>query len=571
MTTGEPELVERSLTAILGAEIARPSRLEAREHLFLMALFSLSLLGQMCAIAIDARVEIHGAWLHYLPLHAGVEITGGIVAVAVALLLLNAERLQQGSSFNYPIAAGLLGMGLLDGLHGLMSEGNLLVWLHAAASFVGGAFFVLIWLPARWLGLVQKSLPLAAVSAAVLLGGYSLIFSEAVPICSTAGGFTLWFAVLKTSGSVFEILAAVKLYLAFKHSERRADLIFFYMSLQFGIVGLMFATGSAWDISWWSWHFLRLIGYGIALQFTFDVIKNYQRELEESVARRTMALNNRNKELAEINQKVESVSLRLSKYLSPQIYSSMFISHQLTDLVAKRKKLTIFFSDIADFTETTNRLESEELTGLLNDYLTDMAKIALDHGATIDKYIGDAVLAFFGDPESRGVRKDALAAVMMAIAMQRHMRELQHKWRNFGIEKPFQIRIAINTGFCTVGNFGSKDRMDYTVIGGEVNWAARLQSHAGLGGIIIGHETYALVRDEIPTEELAPVLVKGFADPVHCYRVLDLNDEGSAEDSVVRHRRPGAQIHIDIRRLSTDHRSETIKVMEELSNRLRDT
>src|SRR5258708_2629528 len=81
------------------------------------------------------------------------------------------------------------------------------------------------------------------------------------------------------------------------------------------------------------------------------------------------------------------------------------------EISAKRKKLTIFFSDIADFTQATDSLESEELTGLLNHYLTEMAKIALDFGATIDKYIGDAILAFFGDPDSRGVREDALACV----------------------------------------------------------------------------------------------------------------------------------------------------------------
>src|SRR5262249_31688151 len=168
-------------------------------------------------------------------------------------------------------------------------------------------------------------------------------------------------------------------------------------------------------------------------------------------------------------------------------------------------------------------LESEELTNLLNHYLTKMSKIALEHGATIDKYIGDAILAFFGDPESRGAREDAFVCVRMAIKMQRRMRRLQEEWKNIGAEKPFQLRIGINTGFCTVGNFGSEDRMDYTVIGGEVNLAARLQSHAELGGILIGHETYSLVKNEVPTEELPPVLVKGFGAPVRVYRVLDIH------------------------------------------------
>ena len=114
-----------------------------------------------------------------------------------------------------------------------------------------------------------------------------------------------------------------------------------------------------------------------------------------------------------------------------------------------------------------------------------MSKIAVSHGATIDTYVGDAIMGFFGDPASRGSKEDAIACVKMSIAMQRRMRELQLKWLDLGSEKPFQLRIGVNTGFCTVGNFGSEDRMDYTIIGNEVNLAARLQSHADLGGILV--------------------------------------------------------------------------------------
>ncbi len=132
------------------------------------------------------------------------------------------------------------------------------------------------------------------------------------------------------------------------------------------------------------------------------------------------------------------------------------------------------------------------MTNLLNHYLTEMSKIALDYGATIDKYVGDAIIAFFGDPAPRGVKEDATTCVNMAIAMQRRMQELQSEWLDMGLERPFQIRIGINTGFCTVGNFGSEDRMDYTIIGNEVNLAARLESHAEVGGILMAHETHSL-------------------------------------------------------------------------------
>jgi adenylate cyclase len=100
---------------------------------------------------------------------------------------------------------------------------------------------------------------------------------------------------------------------------------------------------------------------------------------------------------------------------------------------------------VVNFAATTDQLESEDLTNLLNRYLTEMSNIALAHGATIDKYIGDAIMVFFGDPE------DARACVRMAIAMLRRLRQLQAEWLELGAEQPFHLRIGINTGYCTVG------------------------------------------------------------------------------------------------------------------------
>jgi class 3 adenylate cyclase/CHASE3 domain sensor protein len=273
--------------------------------------------------------------------------------------------------------------------------------------------------------------------------------------------------------------------------------------------------------------------------------------------------------VSEQNRTLESLSNKLSKYLSPQVYASIFTGTQSVEISSKRKKLTIFFSDIADFTETTDNLESEELTGLLNRYLTEMSKIALDHGATIDKYIGDAFMAFFGDPESKGVKEDALACVTMAIAMQQRMRELQSEWSDLGTEKPFQLRIGINTGFCTVGNFGSIDRMDYTIVGSEVNLASRLQSHAELGGILIAHETWSLVKDQVQAEELQPIRVKGFARPIRTYRVTGTHQEPVRPDKLVRHREPGISIEADLEKLAKENRPRAIEILEDLLRKLK--
>jgi class 3 adenylate cyclase len=231
-------------------------------------------------------------------------------------------------------------------------------------------------------------------------------------------------------------------------------------------------------------------------------------------------LKQREEELAAKSSQLEQLSNQLAKYLSPQVYDSIFQGRQEVKIAATRKKLTVFFSDIADFTETADRLESEELTQLLNHYLTEMSRIALDHGATIDKYVGDAILIFFGDPETLGVREDAQACVRMAIAMRERMRELTGVWRAAGIARPLRCRMGIHTDFCTVGNFGSEDRLDYTIIGRGVNTASRLESLAEPGEILISYETYAHVADQIACEERGEVEVKGLAYPVTAYQVI---------------------------------------------------
>ncbi|MEE9158087.1 MAG: adenylate/guanylate cyclase domain-containing protein, partial [Gammaproteobacteria bacterium] len=263
----------------------------------------------------------------------------------------------------------------------------------------------------------------------------------------------------------------------------------------------------------------------------------------------------------------QQLSNKLAKYLSPQIYASIFSGEQSVEIASKRKKLTVFFSDIADFTETTDSLESEELTNLLNHYLTEMSKIAIDHGATIDKYVGDAIIAFFGDPESRGVKEDARTCVNMAIAMQRRIQELQSEWLDKGLERPFRVRIGINTGFCTVGNFGSEDRMDYTIIGNEVNLAARLESHAEVGGILMAHETHSLVKDTIMAEEGDALTVKGFAKPVRTYRIVGLYDDLAAQGRIIQEEEDGVRVLIDLKK---GDKAAAIQAIENVLSRLKD-
>ena len=218
---------------------------------------------------------------------------------------------------------------------------------------------------------------------------------------------------------------------------------------------------------------------------------------------------------------IEALASKLSKYLSPQVYESIFSGKKNAIIEASRKKLTVFFSDIIGFTEITDRLEPEVLSSLLNNYLNEMSKIALKYGGTIDKFVGDAMLIFFGDPETKGEKEDAIACVSMAIEMRKRMQYLRAQWENQGISNPLEIRIGINTGYCNVGNFGSENRLDYTIIGGEVNLASRLESNAKTGEILVSHETFAFIKEDITCEKKEEINVKGIAHKIQTYQVIE--------------------------------------------------
>ena len=267
----------------------------------------------------------------------------------------------------------------------------------------------------------------------------------------------------------------------------------------------------------------------------------------------------RTKALAERTEQLETLSTKLSKYLAPQVYASIFQGRQQVEIASNRKKLTVFFSDIVGFTETTENLDSEELTSILNRYLNEMAGIALKYGATLDKYVGDAIIAFFGDPETRGVAEDAKACVAMAVEMQRRVAELESQWQEGGLERSLRVRMGINTGFCTVGNFGSQDRMDYTIIGGAVNLASRLESAAEPGKILISRETWSLVKDAVIAEEMPPLKLKGFGRPLQVYELLGLRE--SVSTKTIRRKIDGMNITIELAR---GNREQALQVLKEL-------
>lgn len=271
------------------------------------------------------------------------------------------------------------------------------------------------------------------------------------------------------------------------------------------------------------------------------------------------------------NQREQSIALshKLSKYLSPQVWQSIFTGERDVRLETQRKKLAIFFSDIKGFTELSEEMEPEALTELLNNYFNEMSELALRYGGTIDKFVGDSIMIFFGDPTSRGQKEDAFACVSMAIEMRKHMKILRQKWRSQGIKTPLEIRMGLSTGYTTVGNFGAENRMDYTIIGKEVNLASRLESLAEPGEILVSYEMFSLIKDRIMCRDKGEITVKGFAKPVPIYEVVDFRRDMGPNRSFMEHEHNGFAMYLDSEKIIEKERKAILQALEDAADRLR--
>ena len=267
-------------------------------------------------------------------------------------------------------------------------------------------------------------------------------------------------------------------------------------------------------------------------------------------------------------RRLQALFEKLSRYLAPQVYQSLFEGSQTAEIHTKRKQLTVFFSDIKDFTESIARWQPEEITLLLNGYFSEMSRIAADFGGTVDKFIGDGMVVFFGDPHSMGVKEDALQCIKMALAMQHSMAKLQSLWPGNAPGDPFRIRIGINTGFCDVGNFGSDLRMEYTIIGSEVNLAARLEQAVQAGGILISAQTYALVKDDIDADPALAITAKGFAIPIAAHLVRGLHSTDMRCANPFQQELDRLQTLLESAGVTSLERAAAAQALRQLANRL---
>lgn len=241
-----------------------------------------------------------------------------------------------------------------------------------------------------------------------------------------------------------------------------------------------------------------------------------------------------------------SVINKLTRFVPPQVWEPIVKTDGPVSVSNKRAKLTIMFSDIVGFTELSDSLSADNLADILNTYMHCMTLIANKHGAVLDKFVGDGMVCFFGEPTSRGARQDALDCVAMAIDMRREMRTLRHKWRLMGFEGLY-IRVGITTGYCHVGNFGSNNRLSYTLIGKEANLAARLECQAGKDEILVSESTYDYVCHNYDCQHVGAFQLKGFDAKVNAWQVFDPDANKGHLSKWVDHTLPGFNLHLNFK------------------------
>jgi class 3 adenylate cyclase len=240
----------------------------------------------------------------------------------------------------------------------------------------------------------------------------------------------------------------------------------------------------------------------------------------DAVKAQATSLEELNRDLeARVRAQVDEIerSRRLSSYLAPQVVRAITSGQSTHAMGNARKQLTMVFADIRGFTDFSDVAEPEEVISFLNAYLSRMTDLVFKYEGTLDKFLGDGMLVFFNDPLPQP--DHARRAVQMAIDMHEHAREVRQDWH---VDTPFSLGVGISTGFVTVGTIGSEHRMEYTVVGTQVNLAARLVTVAEPGQIIISQRTFELVRDMVDVEQIGPLTVKGFQRPITAYNVLGM-------------------------------------------------
>lgn len=208
-----------------------------------------------------------------------------------------------------------------------------------------------------------------------------------------------------------------------------------------------------------------------------------------------------------------------NRYVSAEVVDEILNNSELLELGGSRQMITVLFADIRGFTSLSESMPPEEVVSFLNELLTEMTEVILKFGGTLDKYMGDCVMAVFGAPVA--MKDSAIRAVLAAISMNNRIMELRQKWALEG-RGLIAIGIAVNTGDAIVGNVGSEKRMDYTAIGDTVNVTSRIEDITEAGHILVSESTWERVKELVVGEDMGLVPLRGKSRPVRIFRVDDI-------------------------------------------------
>ncbi|ROQ93233.1 adenylate/guanylate cyclase domain-containing protein [Desulfosoma caldarium] len=250
----------------------------------------------------------------------------------------------------------------------------------------------------------------------------------------------------------------------------------------------------------------------IFLAVLLDRFASQKTHLKESIGQ----LREKDREIMKLNE-------RLALFVSDPLVKHLSKDEGRTLFEHRRKKITVFFSDICRFSTITDTMEPEETAEQLNEYFREMIPLVLHHKGTLDKLMGDGMMVLFGAPDDMDPAEGAYRCLQMATAMRDKLRALNHRWSQKGYPHALRVRMGVHTGLSVVGTFGSKHWIHYTAIGSQVNVAARLQQIAEPDQILISRATYTLVAEKVQARDLGVMPLKGLHQPVHVYECVDLH------------------------------------------------
>lgn len=222
----------------------------------------------------------------------------------------------------------------------------------------------------------------------------------------------------------------------------------------------------------------------------------------------------------ELEQKNELLFKIMNRYVTEEV-SALILDDPDTylKLGGESRTVTVLFADIRGFTKFSEQHSAKRVVEVLNMLFSELTKVIFKYKGTFDKYIGDAIMAFYGAPIS--YEDDVIRALQTALGMQQVFAQIKERWSSEELTS-LALGVGLNTGEAVVGNIGSEKVMDYTAIGDTVNVAKRLQEVAGLGQILISQSTYQQVKDQVIVEEIHPTLLKGKVEPIAIYELQGL-------------------------------------------------